>query len=119
MYQLLICVDFQDEGTPKQIKGPSGSGLQRTQSVHVLHCEEKTDAEDGLKRVASEPLLPSQETGVLLKRKFSFSEQDASVWEDGRKKHLRHEGKNTSMNNGTVILFYFISFFLYLRLNKI
>lgn len=81
----------QDEGTPKQIKGPSGSGLQRTQSAHVLHCEEKTDAEDGLKRVASEPLLPSQETGVLLKRKFSFSEQDASVWEDGRKKHLRHE----------------------------
>ncbi|XP_075716126.1 LON peptidase N-terminal domain and RING finger protein 1 [Rhinoderma darwinii] len=79
----------QDGNTPKQIKSPIGSGLQRTQSVHVLHFEEKTNAKEGLKRVASEPLLSSQENGMLLKRKFSLSEQDANIC-DGRKKHLRH-----------------------------
>ncbi|CAN2388627.1 LON peptidase N-terminal domain and RING finger [Pristimantis euphronides] len=80
----------QIEGPPKQIKSLSSSGLQRTQSAHVLHCTEKAEAEEGLKRVASEPLLPSQEHGVLLKRKFSLSEQDSNVCEDVRKKHLRH-----------------------------
>ncbi|XP_069833756.1 LON peptidase N-terminal domain and RING finger protein 1 [Dendropsophus ebraccatus] len=90
----------QDEAMPKQIISPSSSGLQRTQSVHVLHCKEKTDAEDGLKRVSSEPLLSSQENGILLKRKFHLSEQDANICEDGRKKHLRHgESSNDDSSN--------------------
>ncbi|XP_073501538.1 LON peptidase N-terminal domain and RING finger protein 1 [Phyllobates terribilis] len=80
----------QEEGTPKLMKSPSSSGLQRARSVHVLHCEEKTNAEEGLKRVSSEPLLSSQENGVLLKRKISLSEQEANRCDDGRKKHLRH-----------------------------
>ncbi|XP_044151438.1 LON peptidase N-terminal domain and RING finger protein 1 [Bufo gargarizans] len=78
----------QDAGTPKQAKSLINSGLQRTQSVHVLRCEEKT--EEGLKRVASEPLLSSHKNGMLLKRKFSLSDQDVTVCDDGRKKHLRH-----------------------------
>ncbi|XP_077135833.1 LON peptidase N-terminal domain and RING finger protein 1 [Ranitomeya variabilis] len=88
-YHLHTSLEKQ-EGTPKLMKSPRSSGLQRARSVHVLHCEKKTNSEEGLKRVASEPLLSSQENGTLLKRKFSLSEQDASICEDGRKKHLRH-----------------------------
>ncbi|KAM4048843.1 LON peptidase N-terminal domain and RING finger protein 1 [Anomaloglossus baeobatrachus] len=78
----------QAVGTPKVVKSPSSGGLKRARSVHVLHCEEK--AEEGLKRVASEPLLSSEENGVLLKKKFSVSEHDSDRCEDGRKKHLQH-----------------------------
>ncbi|KAG8591984.1 hypothetical protein GDO81_000362 [Engystomops pustulosus] len=79
----------EEEGAPKQMKSLSGSSLQRTQSVHGLHREGKTDAGEGLKRVSSEPLLSTQENGILLKRKFPLSEQDVNISEDGRK-HLRH-----------------------------
>ncbi|KAM3939449.1 LON peptidase N-terminal domain and RING finger protein 1 [Leptodactylus fuscus] len=95
------------ECTPKQTKSPSSSSLQRTQSVHALRCE-KTDPEDGLKRVSSEPLLSSQENGALLKRKFSLSEPDANLREDGRKKHLRHgeishENSSSSVADSSIL----------------
>ncbi|KAM4708219.1 LON peptidase N-terminal domain and RING finger protein 1 [Discoglossus pictus] len=67
------------------------SGLHRTQSVHLLHSLEKPDKDESLKRVASEPLLSSHGKNVLLKRKFSVSEQDASVCEDERKKYIKQE----------------------------
>ncbi|XP_075052237.1 LON peptidase N-terminal domain and RING finger protein 1 [Mixophyes fleayi] len=80
----------QDEDIPKPMNILASSGLHRAQSVHALpYCDGRRDTEESLKRVASEPLLPSQETGVLLKRKLSLSEQDANICEDGRKKHIR------------------------------
>ncbi|XP_071599576.1 LON peptidase N-terminal domain and RING finger protein 1 isoform X2 [Heliangelus exortis] len=66
----------------------SGS-LNRAQSAHALNSTEDLTKENGLKRVSSEPLLSSQEKGVLLKRKLSFSEQDTVVCEDGRSKHKK------------------------------
>ncbi|XP_063776941.1 LON peptidase N-terminal domain and RING finger protein 1 isoform X2 [Pseudophryne corroboree] len=82
----------QDEVLPKPLMSLSSSGLHRTQSAHALHCDEGAKRVDSLKRVSSEPLLSSQESGALLKRKLSLTEQDANLWEDGRKKHIRHEG---------------------------
>jgi hypothetical protein len=44
--------------------------------------------------VSSEPLLSTQEKGVLLKRKLSVLEQDAIVSEDGRNKLKKQGGKS-------------------------
>ncbi|KAE8629641.1 hypothetical protein XENTR_v10000552 [Xenopus tropicalis] len=78
----------QHEEVPETAKNFSRSSLHRTSSAHTIRSEPRTE-DESLKRVTSEPLLRSQETGVLLKRKFSFSEQDASVCEDGRKKQIK------------------------------
>ncbi|KAM8938812.1 LON peptidase N-terminal domain and RING finger protein 1 [Pelodytes ibericus] len=84
----------QDMEMPKSVNNYEASRLKRTQSVHALDAVEKSDWDESLKRVASEPLLSSQEKGILLKRKYSLSEQDVSVCEDRRKKHIRH-GENS------------------------
>ncbi|XP_040190632.1 LON peptidase N-terminal domain and RING finger protein 1 isoform X2 [Rana temporaria] len=80
----------QDEGKERSVKctSTSSSNLHRAQSVHTLHFD-KTASEDGLKRVSSEPFLSSKENGILLKRKFSLSEQDTNVCEDGPKKYIK------------------------------
>ncbi|XP_072262304.1 LON peptidase N-terminal domain and RING finger protein 1 isoform X2 [Pyxicephalus adspersus] len=82
----------QDKDTERSVKSTSTSSgsLQRAQSVHTLHYD-KTAGNDRLKRVSSEPLLSSEETSILLKRKFSVSEQDTNVCEDGPKKYIRQE----------------------------
>lgn len=80
----------QNEGTERSVKctNTSSRNLHRAQSVHILHFHE-TASEDGLKRVSSEPFLSSKENGILLKRKFSLSEQDTNVCEDGPKKCIK------------------------------
>ncbi|NXV06123.1 LONF1 protein, partial [Cettia cetti] len=73
---------------------PVSGGLNRAQSAHALNSTKDLAKEDGLKRVSSEPLLSGQGKGALLKRKLSFSEQDAVVCEDGRNKHKK-QGEST------------------------
>ncbi|XP_071599574.1 LON peptidase N-terminal domain and RING finger protein 1 isoform X1 [Heliangelus exortis] len=84
---LQLCPEQSLEGS-EVLERVSGS-LNRAQSAHALNSTEDLTKENGLKRVSSEPLLSSQEKGVLLKRKLSFSEQDTVVCEDGRSKHKK------------------------------
>ncbi|KAG8453767.1 hypothetical protein GDO86_000406 [Hymenochirus boettgeri] len=72
------------------------SGLRRTSSVHLFHSKQSS-VDETLKRVASEPLLGSQEKGAYLKRKFSLSEQDTKVCGDMRTKHVKH-GDNSVLD---------------------
>ncbi|KAM9330014.1 LON peptidase N-terminal domain and RING finger protein 1 [Gastrophryne carolinensis] len=74
------------------IASASSGGLQRARSVHTLHCDEMSTTDDSLKRVSSEPLLASQEGGILLKRKFSLSEQETNLCGDDPKKHIKQGG---------------------------
>ncbi|XP_018421351.1 PREDICTED: LON peptidase N-terminal domain and RING finger protein 1 [Nanorana parkeri] len=88
-YPMQPCLK-EDEGTERTVKSTStsSSGLHRAQSVHTLHYDQIA-SEDRLKRVSSEPFLSCEENGILLKRKFSLSEQDTSMCEDGPKKHIK------------------------------
>ncbi|OCT99525.1 LON peptidase N-terminal domain and RING finger protein 1 [Xenopus laevis] len=85
----------EHEEVPETVKDFSRSSIRRTSSAHTIHSEPHA-ADERLKRVTSEPLLRSQETGVLLKRKFSRSEQDASGCEDVRKKHIK-QGESSQL----------------------
>ncbi|XP_072718345.1 LON peptidase N-terminal domain and RING finger protein 1 isoform X1 [Ciconia boyciana] len=89
---LQLCPE-QSLGGSEVLEPVSGS-LNRAQSAHALNSTKDLAQEDGLKRVSSEPLLSGQEKGALLKRKLSFSEQDAVVCEDGRNKHKK-QGEST------------------------
>ncbi|XP_053314664.1 LON peptidase N-terminal domain and RING finger protein 1 isoform X2 [Spea bombifrons] len=88
-YSLPRCLE-QGTQMPKSMSTIGTSVMQRTQSVHALGAAKISAREEGLKRVSSEPLLSSQENGILLKRKFSLFEQDANVCEDGQNKHIKH-----------------------------
>lgn len=93
----------EDEGTERSVKSTSTSsgGLQRAQSVHTLHYD-NTASDDGLKRVSSEPSLSSEENGILLKRKFSLSEPDTSMRDDGPKKYIK-QGAVSDPNSAIVL----------------
>ncbi|XP_073910811.1 LON peptidase N-terminal domain and RING finger protein 1 isoform X2 [Castor canadensis] len=77
---------------PEDTSEPVKGSLNRAQSAQAIHSSEMPAREDCLKRVSSEPLLSTQEKGVLLKRKLSLLEQDAIVSEDGRNK-LKKQGE--------------------------
>ncbi|KAM4809591.1 LON peptidase N-terminal domain and RING finger protein 1 [Rhinophrynus dorsalis] len=99
-YHIHHCSEQKVE-VPESTQESGRSGLPRAQSVQTLHCESPS-RDESLKRVSSEPLLSSQEKGVLLKRKCSFSEQDSSVCEDGRKKHLK-QGESPALDFTSIL----------------
>ncbi|XP_053259096.1 LON peptidase N-terminal domain and RING finger protein 1 [Podarcis raffonei] len=89
------CENLQHSSEPDlEMQESVGGSLHRAQSAHSLHSTETNAKDDGLKRVSSEPLLSSQDKGALLKRKWSLSEQDVKVIEDGRNKHKK-QGETT------------------------
>ncbi|KAM5193714.1 LON peptidase N-terminal domain and RING finger protein 1 [Mantella aurantiaca] len=92
----------QDEDTESLVKSTSSGCLHRVQSVHSLHYD-KTTGGDGLKRVSSEPSLSREESSILLKRKFSRSEQDINMCEDGPKKCIRHGDSAILLADNTIL----------------
>ncbi|CAH2300239.1 LON peptidase N-terminal domain and RING finger 1 [Pelobates cultripes] len=78
----------QDAGISKSVNTIGRSDLQWPQSNHAVEISAK---DESLKRVSSEPLLSSHNKGILLKRKFSLSEQDLNICQDGLKKHIKNE----------------------------
>ncbi|OCT96867.1 LON peptidase N-terminal domain and RING finger protein 1 [Xenopus laevis] len=91
----------QHEEVPETTKDFSKS-IHRTSSAHTIHSKPHA-GDESLKRVTSEPILRNHETGVLLKRKFSLSEQDANICEDVRKKHIKQgESARLELNGKSV-----------------